>query len=193
MRNKKNLLLIVAFVGMFATNALAQRKFRFNVEYAYMVGLKENYEISKWSLTRSDVNMYANSFRVAALCPVSDAVALGIGLGLDCHKQPDDNSVPFYATARYAPLKCNRDIYAFADFGFPLSKSSFFKSPTMDFGIGYKWMIMPKFGITFKAGYNIKTKGDDALYVKETGKFINTTRNMTHTRHSLFVGTGVIF
>lgn len=190
--NKK--LLLISFVfSLFSLYGFSQKKVMVNIDYGYLLGLKEKFD--DWSLSRSDMKMSGNSLHVSALYPVSESISLGAGVGLDRYLKPEYNTMPIFAAARFAPLSSYRDIYAFTNVGYSIGGDNYANGALFDIGIGYKWMVKPKFGITFKLGYNMKVTsgGSNADLPEDISFSFVSINNVDHTRHSLVIGAGVIF
>ena len=194
MNNKQ---LIISFIAiMFSSQIFSQKRVMLYIDYGFMFGLQEKFD--DFTLSRNDYKMSGNSLHLTALYPLSENISVGAGMGLDRYEHPGYNTMPFFATAHISPIKTNHDIYAFSNIGYSIGGNTFAKGAMWDIGIGYKWMIKPKFGITFKLGYNLKsttaTNSSDIASDTSIAEFeIQNIDNINHTRHSIIIGTGIIF
>lgn len=210
MENKiSRLIFVAAFVLMQCVplSVTAQglfKRFHFDVDYHFNLGLSEKYE--DVTLTRSDCNMKGNSLHFTGRYDITKKLSAGLGFGLDRYLNPDYNTFPVFATLRYAPVKSAYGAYLFTDFGYSigtgkpdfdsvsglLNFADFSSGALWNLGIGYTKMFKKHFGLNFQIAYNYKTFRN--AYGITTGDYPEyTTEWFDGTRHSISFGMGIAF
>jgi len=174
-----------------ATSAWGQRRIHFDVDYHYNLGVVENFMGTK--LHRDDYSMGGHSLHLAARYDVAPRWSAGLGIGLDRYTEPDYNTMPVYATVRFAALPSVPSAYAFADLGYALGVGDYTKGFAGALGVGYTYMIAKHFGLNFQLAYNLKKFEDIPLVVFSEGTDAPTYSEAHSTRHSISFGIGVTF
>jgi hypothetical protein len=167
-----------------------EKSFWGSVEFAYGVALVENgRDDYKYSIKNTnDAGVFdVTRLRLKAGYRITPKFSLGAGTGI-CTYSGLTKLIPIYADVRYHVTKLP-GLYAFADIG-----ASFFDSGNVskgfltDLGAGYKIRMGKKFSLNPSIGYNL-------LICKGWKNIVDlqTKRNETRVRHSVFAGLAFEF
>lgn len=138
--------------------ASAQRKFHFDIDYQYSLGI---YEYNKfYTCSRNEYNMSGHAIHLSGRYDITPKISTGLGIGVDAWLDPDRGMFPVYATVRYKPLTHVRGFYTFADLGCGFMPKAWtvdgmFMGGIGNIGTGYTLYISKNFGLNFKVGYGI--------------------------------------
>ena len=196
-------IILFIFSVLFAMQASAQRKFHFDIDYQYSLGLYEHNKFTSWS--RKDFSMSGHTIHLAGRYDITPKISVGLGTGIDVPLNPDGGwMLPVYATVRYKPLVSVRGFYTFADLGcgfIPKTEEydyNVFKGGIANLGAGYTWYMSKNFGLNFKVGYGLMFYKGVAQFFKDDNwlndfTLIEWEEKFYSFRHSVIFSVGLTF
>ena len=182
---------ICALTTMLPTPSCAQGELHFDVDYHYNLGISEC--SMGGSYKRDEYKMGGHSLRFATRYAFSPSWSAGIGIGLDRYTQPDYNTLPVYATARYAPICTIPNSYIFVDLGYAIKTGDFVPGLTGTWGVGYTMKIANQLTANFQIGYNLKKFEEIPVQIHNPVNEAFCIGKETCTRHSISFGVGLTF
>ncbi len=149
---------------------------------------------------RDEANMQVHALMLSANYDITPQVSVGVGAMISL-SVPKHFQTPFYATAKYRPIKKHLNAYVFTNLGYAPSYGgdTFCEGWLFDVGIGYSIMLRKHFGFNFQISYNLnhyknETVNVDYLIEYETFSGIDIVPYYINSlRHSLGFTVGFIF
>ncbi|WP_029274279.1 outer membrane beta-barrel protein [Pedobacter borealis] len=151
-----------------------QEKGYFNLTEIGYTGGNHTYEVQV-TPTKYDggtSGAYAFSLRNINGMFLTNQISVGVGLGLENYTDNDsystnNNLFQLFLDARYYFKNQNKTFFAYGDAGTGLKIDDNFRKGTMfNLGIGYKFKVAPKTGMTGSLGYSDQTIKGDPLITK---------------------------
>lgn len=186
-------MLVVCEIIFSATSIYAEKRFHFEIDYHYSLGLCQR--VLSTNFTRKDDKMGGSAVEFGVRYDINRQVSAGIKTGYHLYTEPYYSGVPVYATVHYAPLNSVPRAFAFADAGYAIKAG---QDPCAGFcgrlGIGYTLRLSKKCGLNLTAAYDLRRFRNGAVNI-----YYNEVEDKTYsykianTRHSIAFGVGVTF